>query len=212
MRLALPDGVVQQTLDRFGRIDTLVNNAAMQARLPLLEFPEELMQKSVNTNVWGTVRMMKAVLPHMIERNYGRIVSIGGTAFEAAVPYHTFLGGIGKGSVVGLTTTVAAEYGKWNITANCVSPAGMETRNRRHPRLGGWTAGRPSQPDQGDAGLLSPNGWAQLAGQGPLPSRRGGGCSGLPRLFRGLLHHRAASGCQWRRPHGLGPDRQGERP
>ena len=95
----------------------------------LLEFPEELMQQSVNTNVWGTVRMMKAVLPHMIERNYGRIVSIGGTAFEAAVPYHTFLAGIGKGSVVGLTTTVAAEYGKWNITANCVSPAGMETRN-----------------------------------------------------------------------------------
>ena len=46
----------------------------MQARLPLLEFPEELMQQSVNTNVWGTVRMMKAVLPHMIERNYGRIV------------------------------------------------------------------------------------------------------------------------------------------
>ena len=127
--IGVADGVVQQTLDRFGRIDTLVNNAAMQARLPLLEFPEELMQQSVNTNVWGTVRMMKAVLPHMIERNYGRIVSIGGTAFEAAVPYHTFLGGIGKGSVVGLTTTVAAEYGKWNITANCVSPAGMETRN-----------------------------------------------------------------------------------
>ena len=122
------DNIVRQALDRFGQIDTLVNNAAFQARLPLLDFSEELMQRSVDTNVWGTVRTLKAVLPHMIERRYGRIVNIGGTAFEAGIPYHTFLGGIGKGSVVGLTTTVAAEFGQWGITSNCVSPGGMETR------------------------------------------------------------------------------------
>ena len=127
------DDMVKRTVERFGRIDTLVSNAAYQARLPLLEFPEELMQKSVNTNVWATMRCIKAVLPYMMERNYGRIVGIGGTAFEAGVPYHTFLGGIGKGSVVGLMTTVAAEYGKWGITANCVSPGGMETRNDGTP-------------------------------------------------------------------------------
>ena len=161
-QVGVADNVVQQALDRFGKVDTLVNNAAMQARLPLLEFPEDLMQASVNTNVWGTVRMIKAILPHMIERNYGRIVSIGGTAFEAAVPYHTFLGGIGKGSVVGLTTTVAAEYGS-GTSPPTASPRRHGDPQRRHPRLRGGPARRPPQPHQGNARLLPSHGWTQLA-------------------------------------------------
>lgn len=122
------DEVVRRTLDRFGQIDTLVTCAAFQARLKLLDFTEELMQKSVAWNIWSTVRICRAVVPPMMERKYGRIVNIGGEAFRTGSPYHTFLGGIGKGGIVGLTACLAGELAQEGITVNCVSPGGMETR------------------------------------------------------------------------------------
>jgi 2,3-dihydroxy-2,3-dihydro-p-cumate dehydrogenase len=100
------DAVVRRGLDEFGRIETLVNNAAALIRLRLVDFTEELMQKAVRWNVWNTLRCCKAVLPHMIERQYGRIVNIGGEAWRTGAPYHTLLAGIGKGSMVGLTATL----------------------------------------------------------------------------------------------------------
>ena|SRR5579871_6154784 len=120
--------VVERTLERFGRIDNLVNSAAFQARLKLVDFTEELMQKSVAWNIWNTVRICKAVLPPMTERKYGRIVNIGGEAFRTGSPFHTFLGGIGKGGIVGLTACLAGEVVADGITVNCVSPGAMETR------------------------------------------------------------------------------------
>ena len=122
------DAVVERALERFGQIDVLVNVAGFQARLKLLDFTEELMQKSVAWNLWNTVRMCKAVLPPMMERKYGRIVNIGGEAFRTGSPFHTFLGGIGKGGVVGLTACLAGEIATEGITVNCVSPGNMEVR------------------------------------------------------------------------------------
>ena len=125
--------LVHRTMERFGRIDTFVSCAAYQARQPFLEFPEDQMLKSVNTNVWALVRPLQAVLPVMMEQRYGRVVTIGGVAFENGGPWHSFLAGVGKGSVVGLTTTLAGEFGRFNITFNCVSPGGMETANDGTP-------------------------------------------------------------------------------
>ena len=121
--------LVKRAIDRFGRIDTFVSCAAYQARQPFLEFPEDQMLKSVNANVWALVRPLQAVLPVMMEQRYGRVVTVGGVAFENGGPWHSFLAGVGKGSVVGLTTTLAGEFGRFNITFNCVSPGGMETVN-----------------------------------------------------------------------------------
>jgi NAD(P)-dependent dehydrogenase (short-subunit alcohol dehydrogenase family) len=140
------DTVVRRTLDEFGQIDTLVNNAAALIRLRLVDFTEELMQKAVKWNVWNTLRCCKAVLPHMIERQYGRIVNIGGEVWRTGAPYHTLLAGIGKGSMVGLTITLAGEVVRDGITVNCVSPGGIETEadGAREPtppgfREPGWT-------------------------------------------------------------------------
>ena len=140
------DAVVRQALDEFGHIDTLVNNAAALIRLKLVDFTEELMQQAVRWNVWNTLRCCKAVLPHMIERQYGRIVNIGGEAWRTGAPYHTLLAGIGKGSMVGLTATLAGEVVRHGITVNCVSPGGIETEadGAREPappgfREPGWT-------------------------------------------------------------------------
>jgi NAD(P)-dependent dehydrogenase (short-subunit alcohol dehydrogenase family) len=143
---AVADSIVRRVLDEFGRIDTLVNNAAALIRLRLVDFTEELLQKAVRWNVWNTLRCCKAVLTHMIERRYGRIVNIGGEAWRTGAPYHTLLAGIGKGSMVGLTATLAGEVVRHGITVNCVSPGGIETEadGAREPappgfREPGWT-------------------------------------------------------------------------
>jgi NAD(P)-dependent dehydrogenase (short-subunit alcohol dehydrogenase family) len=140
------EAMVRRTLDEFGRVDTLVNNAAALIRLRLVDFTEELMQKAVRWNVWNTLRCCKAVLPPMIERQYGRIVNIGGEAWRTGAPFHTLLAGIGKGSMVGLTATLAGEVVRHGITVNCVSPGGIETEadGAREPsppgfREPGWT-------------------------------------------------------------------------
>jgi 2,3-dihydroxy-2,3-dihydro-p-cumate dehydrogenase len=121
------DDMVSRALDAYGQIDTLVNNAAALIRLRLVDFTEELMQKAVRWNVWNTLRCCKAVLPHMLERQYGRIVNIGGEAWRTGAPFHTLLAGIGKGSMVGLTSTLAGETVRRGITVNCVSPGAIET-------------------------------------------------------------------------------------
>ena len=101
--------MVERALGAYGQIDTLVNNAAALIRLKLVDFTEELMQKAVRWNVWNTLRCCKAVLPHMIERRYGRIVNIGGEAWRTGAPFHTLLAGVGKGSMIGLTITLAVK-------------------------------------------------------------------------------------------------------
>ena len=122
------DDIVSKTLERFGRADVLVNTAAYQMRKPLLSFSEEMLQKAVNWNMWNTLRACKAVLPSMMERRYGRIVNVGGSAFEKGSPYHALLAGVGKGSIVGLTTTLAGEFVTHGITVNCVSPMAMDIK------------------------------------------------------------------------------------
>lgn len=140
------EAMVDRVLGDYGQIDTLVNNAAALIRLRLIDFTEDLMQKAVRWNVWNTLRCCKAVLPYMLQRRYGRIVNIGGEAWRTGAPYHTLLAGIGKGSMVGLTITLAGETVRYGITVNCVSPGAIETEadGAHNPspsgfREDGWT-------------------------------------------------------------------------
>jgi 2,3-dihydroxy-2,3-dihydro-p-cumate dehydrogenase len=121
------EAVVAKALAEFGRVDTLVNNAAALIRMRLEDFSEDLLQKAVNWNVWNTLRCCKAVLPIMRAAGYGRIVNVGGEAWRTGTPFHTLLGGVGKGSMVGLTATLAGETARQGITVNCVSPGGFES-------------------------------------------------------------------------------------
>jgi len=119
------EAMVEHALKEFDRIDALVNNAAALIRMRLVDFTEELLQQAVNGNMWTTLRCSRAVLPVMMKQHYGRIVNIGGEAWRTGTPFHTLLGGIGKGSMVGLTATIAGEVAEHGITANCVSPSGI---------------------------------------------------------------------------------------
>lgn len=126
-REGVAEAMMARALEAFGRVDTLVNNAAALIRMKLVDFDEDLLRKAVDWNVWNTLRCCRAVLPHMIDRQYGRIVNIAGEAWRTGMPYHTLLAGVGKGSMVGLTATLAGEVVKDGITVNCVSPGGLES-------------------------------------------------------------------------------------
>jgi NAD(P)-dependent dehydrogenase (short-subunit alcohol dehydrogenase family) len=121
------DRMAASANEQFGRIDALVNNAAALIRMKLVDFTEDLLQKAVKWNVWNTLRCCKAVLPYMTQQGYGRIVNVGGEAWRTGSPLHTLLAGVGKGSMVGLTVTLAGETIRDGITVNCVSPGGFET-------------------------------------------------------------------------------------
>jgi NAD(P)-dependent dehydrogenase (short-subunit alcohol dehydrogenase family) len=149
------EAMVERALGDYGQIDTLVNNAAALIRLRLIDFTEELMQKAVRWNVWNTLRCCKAVLPHMLQRRYGRIVNIGGEAWRTGAPYHTLLAGIGKGSMIGLTITLAGETVRHGITVNCVSPGAIETEADG--------AHNPSPPGFREDGWTDPAFFAEMA-------------------------------------------------
>lgn len=124
-QVGVAEDMVQRALDDFGRVDALINNAAALIRMRLVDFTEELLQLAVNGNMWTTLRCSRAVLPAMTAQNYGRIVNIGGEAWRTGTPFHTLVGGVGKGSMIGLTATIAGEVGEQGITVNCVSPSGI---------------------------------------------------------------------------------------
>ncbi|MGE0829865.1 MAG: SDR family NAD(P)-dependent oxidoreductase, partial [Hyphomonadaceae bacterium] len=109
---------------------------------------------AVAWNVWNTLRCCKAVLPHMIERKYGRIVNIAGEAWRTGAPFHTLLAGVGKGSMVGLTVTLAGETVRQGITVNCVSPGGIESEADGDPDL--------NRPNTRDPSWNPPEAMAEL--------------------------------------------------
>ena len=118
--------VVRTAIERWGRVDILVNNAGGGIIRPFLEHTPETLKTTIDRNLWTTVWCSRAVLPHMIERKYGRIVNISADSVHTGVYSHAGYNAA-KGGVNGLTTGLAFEFAKHNITVNSVSPGGIAT-------------------------------------------------------------------------------------
>jgi NAD(P)-dependent dehydrogenase (short-subunit alcohol dehydrogenase family) len=113
---------VDQALDRFGRIDILVNNAAITGpTAPLTDVSLAEWEHTLAVNLTGPFLCCRAVLPQMIERRSGRIInisSIGGRrAYPLRAPY-----AVSKAGLLMLTRTLAAEVGEHNIQVNAICP------------------------------------------------------------------------------------------
>lgn len=119
---ALPDQVVE----RFGRLDALINNAGITDDTVFMTMPRERYAHVLQTNLVGTMRLTHAALPHLCRAEAPAIVimsSLGGVAGkEGQVAYTT-----SKGGLIGLTQWLAARYGHTGLRVNAVAPGFIET-------------------------------------------------------------------------------------
>lgn len=128
------DRLVATTLETFGRVDVLVNNAGVMTPGPFLEIPIERWTEMFHVNVIGTMLCTRAALPSMIERRRGRIVNLssqlarlGSIARRGFAAYSAT-----KGAVESFTKGIAHEFGHLGITVNAIAPGGIETDMSRN--------------------------------------------------------------------------------
>ena len=132
--VAAPDGpasIVKQTLDCFGRIDILINNAALPLTTRFEQITAEEWRQAIEVNLTAPFLLIQAVLPTMKAQGYGRIVNISSTAGRMV----STLGGAhyttSKTGLLGLTRAAAKELGPHGITVNAVCPGMIETELTR---------------------------------------------------------------------------------
>jgi NAD(P)-dependent dehydrogenase (short-subunit alcohol dehydrogenase family) len=120
--------LVQHTIDTFGRLDIAVNNAATNPHFgPLIDADEGQWDKILDTNVKGSFRVCKAVVPHMADSGGGKIINMASIAGLRPSPGMGVYS-ISKASLVMLTQVLAQELGSNNIQVNAIAPGVIKTR------------------------------------------------------------------------------------
>ena len=118
------DGAVAKTLEHFGRLDIVINNAGTGAVAPAEDITDAQFENEMNIDLEGSFKVARAAAKQaMIPAKYGRIINIAsmyglvGNKIAGSAPYHA-----AKGGVVNLTRALAAEWGKYGITVNSICP------------------------------------------------------------------------------------------
>jgi 3-oxoacyl-[acyl-carrier protein] reductase len=125
--LAAVEAATKATFDHFGKIDILINNAAIVGpNAPTWEYPPEAFRDVVNVGLIGTFYCCRAVVPHMIAANYGRIVNLASIAGKEGNPRAPAYSSM-KAGVIALTKSLGKELATYNISVNCVTPAVAKT-------------------------------------------------------------------------------------
>ena len=119
-------GLVAATVDRFGGIDVVVNNAANALAQPLGHFTAEAWAKSFDVNLRGPVFLVQEALPHLQASSHAavlNIISVGAFLFSASVSMYA----AGKAALLSFTRSMAAEYVNDNIRVNALAPGSVDT-------------------------------------------------------------------------------------
>ena len=129
------EAMVDAAVSQFGRLDVLVNAAAVLIRTPLLaEIDEPVWDITMDTNLKGVFLCCKYAIPAMLRSGGGSIINIASGAgirgFGVALPY-----AVSKAGIIHLTTTAAAQYTSQGIRINCIAPGPTDT-----PQMRGSTA------------------------------------------------------------------------
>lgn len=116
-----------ETIEALGAVDVLVTSAAITGpNMTTWEYSVEDWRRVTDININGVFFCNKALVPHMLERNYGRIINIASIAGKEGNPnasaYST-----SKAAVIGMTKSLGKELAKTKVTVNCVTPAAVRT-------------------------------------------------------------------------------------
>lgn len=119
--------MVKKTLEEFGQIDILVNNAGIVLAVkPLWDVSVEEWNKILSVDLTGTFLCCKYVIPHMMERQYGKIINMGSIQGRQGLRYQAAYG-MCKAGVHNLTLALAKDCSFYNINVNCVGPGAVRS-------------------------------------------------------------------------------------
>lgn len=145
------DRLAAEAIARLGKVDILVNNAGGGATLlgktsAFKDMPEEVWKWVIDLNLHGTMICTQAVLEHMTERRYGKIINFGSIAGVCGLPNWAEYSAA-KGAIISLTMTLAMELGEYGINVNCISPGLIIPEPRPDSHSGTWLrrGGRPAE-------------------------------------------------------------------
>ena len=120
--------LVEAAIDAFGRVDVLVNNAGVYGPKGLLEEVDwSEWTKAIEINLYGSLLMCRAILPHLKSRGYGKIVNLSGGGATSPLPRLSAYAA-SKSAVVRMTETLALEVKEHHIDVNAVAPGALNTR------------------------------------------------------------------------------------
>lgn len=126
--VASVDRAAESTIDKYQRIDILVANAGIAGpNHTTWEYPVEEWQRVIDVNLLGIYYCCRAIVPHMLSQNYGRIVNVASIAGKEGNPNASAYSA-SKAGVIALTKSLGKETAAHNIAVNCVTPAAARTR------------------------------------------------------------------------------------
>lgn len=123
--------MAEKIINKFGRIDVLVNNVGWGYDRPFLEKQRKEWEKEVNINFWGPLNSIKAVIGHMVEKGYGKIISIGSDAGRMGEYNEEVYSGC-KAAIIAVSKSLARSFGSYGINVNVVCPGATNPESADH--------------------------------------------------------------------------------
>lgn len=147
-------GLVAAAIDKLGRVDILINNAAIRRNTPITELTLAEWREVLGASLDASFLMTRAAVPHMIAAKWGRIVNLGGISMFRGAPGRAHVSAA-KAGMVGMTRSLASELGPHGITVNVVAPGVIATERgaaagaRATPSAtAGIPVGRDGRPEE----------------------------------------------------------------